>query len=95
MALSAEDVIRIGNLARLSLTPSEVTELTDKLGKIVGLVEQLSEVDTENVEPMVHAFELNNVLAQDVCQPSLPREQVLQNAPSSDSECFRVPAVLG
>ncbi len=95
MALAADDVIRIGNLARLSLTPNEVLELTDKLGKIVGLVEQLAEVNTENVEPMVHAFELRNVLALDVCIPSLSREEVLQNAPSSDSECFRVPAVLG
>ena len=95
MALSAEDVIRIGNLARLSLTSSEVVELTDKLGKIVGLVEQLSEVNTEDVEPMVHAFDLQNVLAQDVYGPSLSREDALRNAPSSDSECFRVPAVLG
>ena len=95
MALSAEDVIRIGNLARLSLTPVEVTELTVTLGNMVGLVEQLSEVDTENVEPMVHAFDLQNVLAPDVCSPSLSPEQALQNAPSSDSECFRVPAVLG
>ena len=95
MALSAEDVIRIGNLARLSLSPDEVVELTDKLGQIVGLVEQLAEVDTENVEPMVHAFDLQNVLAADVRKPSLSRDEALQNAPSSDSECFRVPAVLG
>ncbi len=95
MALSAEDVIRIGNLARLSLTPGEVVELTDKLSKIVVLVEQLAEVDTENVEPMVHAFDLQNVLAADVCRASLTRDVALQNAPSSDSECFRVPAVLG
>ena len=95
MALSAEDVIRIGNLARLSLTTAEVVELTDKLGKIVGLVEQLAEVDTENVEPMVHAFELQNVLSPDVQVDSLSRDESLQNAPSSDSEFFRVPAVLG
>ena len=95
MALSAEDVIRIGNLARLSLTSVEVVELTDTLGKIVGIVEQLAEVDTDNVEPMVHAFDLQNVLAPDVCSPSLSRDQALQNSPSSDSECFRVPAVLG
>ena len=95
MALSAEDVIRIGNLARLSLTPAEVVELTDQLGKIVGLVEQLAEVDTENVVPMVHAFELQNVLAPDVQVASLSRDEALQNAPSSDSEWFRVPAVLG
>jgi len=95
MALSAENVIRIGNLARLSLTPVEIVELTDKLGQIVGLVEQLAEVDTENVEPMVHAFDLQNVLAADVRKLSLSRVEALQNAPSSDSECFRVPAVLG
>ena len=95
MALSAEDVIRIGNLARLSLTPSEVLEFADKLGQIVELVQQLEEVNTDDVEPMVHAFDLKNVLAQDVCKPSLSREAILQNAPSSDAECFRVPAVLG
>ena len=95
MALSAEDVIRIGNLARLSLTPGEVVELTDKLGQIVELMEQLAEVDTENVGPMVHAFDLQNVLAADVSRASLTRDKALQNAPSSDSECFRVPAVLG
>ena len=95
MALCADDVIRVANLARLSLAPSEVAELTNKLGKIVELVEQLSEVDTDNVEPMVHAFDLHNVLAPDVCCKSLPREEALKNAPASDSECFRVPAVLG
>ena len=95
MALSAGDVIRVANLARLSLTSEEVSDLTEKLGKIVTLVEQLGEVETENVEPMVHAFELLNVLAADVCGSSLSRAEALQNAPAADSECFRVPAVLG
>ena len=95
MALSAEDVIRVANLSRLYLAPGEMDDLTVKLGKIVELVDQLSEVDTENVEPMVHAFDLQNVLAPDVCGHSLARTEVLKNAPVSDSECFRVPAVLG
>lgn len=95
MALSAEDVLRIANLARLSLEQQEIADLTAKLGSIVGLVEQLSEVNTDGVEPMVHAFELKNVLADDVVRQSLPRELALQNAPVSDHECFRVPAVLG
>jgi aspartyl-tRNA(Asn)/glutamyl-tRNA(Gln) amidotransferase subunit C len=95
MAMSAEDVLRIANLARLSLAQQEIADLTAKLGSIVGLVEQLSEVNTDDVEPMVHAFELNNVLADDVVGQSLPREMALHNAPASDDECFRVPAVLG
>ena len=95
MAMSAEDVLRIANLARLSLAQQEIADLTAKLGSIVGLVEQLSEVNTDNIEPMVHAFELNNVLSDDVVGQSLPRELALRNAPASDDECFRVPAVLG
>jgi aspartyl-tRNA(Asn)/glutamyl-tRNA(Gln) amidotransferase subunit C len=95
MALSAEDVLRVANLARLSLEQNEIAELTSKLGSVVGLIEQLSEANTDQVEPMVHAFELQNVLASDIVSPSLSRELALQNAPSSDQECFRVPAVLG
>jgi aspartyl-tRNA(Asn)/glutamyl-tRNA(Gln) amidotransferase subunit C len=95
MAITAQDVIRVANLARLSLQPNEVEELTHQLGNIVGLVEQLADANTENIEPMVHAFELQNVLGQDQVVPSLSRESALQNAPSADEECFRVPAVLG
>jgi len=95
MAPSAEDVMRIANLACLSLSREEAVELTDKLSRILGLVEQLSEVDTEGIEPMVHAFDLENVLQADCVSAGLSREQALQNAPASDSECFRVPAVLG
>jgi aspartyl-tRNA(Asn)/glutamyl-tRNA(Gln) amidotransferase subunit C len=44
---------------------------------------------------MVHAIEIENVLVEDLVFASLPREEALKNAPSSDDECFRVPAVLG
>jgi aspartyl-tRNA(Asn)/glutamyl-tRNA(Gln) amidotransferase subunit C len=95
VALSQDDVMRVAKLARLSLTSSEVSELTSQLGQIVSLVDQLGEVNTDNVEPMVHAFDSVNVLAPDVPVPSLSRSEALQNAPAADSECFRVPAVLG
>jgi aspartyl-tRNA(Asn)/glutamyl-tRNA(Gln) amidotransferase subunit C len=95
MALSAEDVVRVAKLAQLTIEPDQVADLANKLSGIVGLVALLSEVDTDNVEPMVHAFELTNVLAKDVIELSLDRKAALQNAPSSDEECFRVPAVLG
>jgi aspartyl-tRNA(Asn)/glutamyl-tRNA(Gln) amidotransferase subunit C len=44
---------------------------------------------------MVHAIEIENVLVEDKIVTSLSREEALKNAPSSDDECFRVPAVLG
>ncbi len=95
MSLDREQVQKIAHLARLHLSEAELDEMTTQLGNIVHFVDQLSTLDTEGVEPFVHAIELDNVFAEDVVHTSLPREQVLKNAPSADSECFRVPPVLG
>lgn len=95
MAISKQDIFRIASLARLAVHESEIEALSQQLSSIVALVDQLATVDTQGVEPMVHAFELHNVLAADQVQPSLPREEALKNAPSNDGECFRVPPVLG
>jgi aspartyl-tRNA(Asn)/glutamyl-tRNA(Gln) amidotransferase subunit C len=95
VSLTLDDVKRIANLARLSFTESELVEITRQLGNVVELVEQLSQVPTDSVQPMVHAIEIENVLVEDKVSVSLPREEALKNSPSSDDECFRVPAVLG
>ena len=95
MSLDRQQVAKIAYLARLSLTEVELSEMTEQLGKIVDLVDQLSVVNTDGVEPLVHAIELQNVLQADQVEPSLPREKALANAPDADEECFRVSAVLG
>jgi aspartyl-tRNA(Asn)/glutamyl-tRNA(Gln) amidotransferase subunit C len=95
MGLTSEDIHRVALLARLHVEDSDVAALTEQLSRMVKLVGELSELDTEGVEPMVHAFELSNVLEADQMAASLAREAVLQNAPLHDGECFRVPPVLG
>jgi aspartyl-tRNA(Asn)/glutamyl-tRNA(Gln) amidotransferase subunit C len=95
VTLTRADVEKVSLLARLQLTPDEMEEMTDHLGKIVGYVELLRELDTRDVEPMAHAMDLVNVFADDTLLPSLDREQALANAPKRDQECYRVPAVLG
>jgi aspartyl-tRNA(Asn)/glutamyl-tRNA(Gln) amidotransferase subunit C len=95
VALTREQVAKIAHLARLSFTDSELDDLTLQLGKIVGLVDELSQVNTDGIEPMVHAIESENVLKADEIKPSLPRAKALSNAPDADNECFRVSAVLG
>jgi aspartyl-tRNA(Asn)/glutamyl-tRNA(Gln) amidotransferase subunit C len=69
--------------------------MTTQLSRVVGYVEQLSEVKTEGVQPMAHALDMHNVFRDDVLGQSLPRDTALANAPKRDSECYRVPAVLG
>jgi aspartyl-tRNA(Asn)/glutamyl-tRNA(Gln) amidotransferase subunit C len=95
MALhSADDIRRVANLARLTISDEDVGRLQDQLGKILHYVERLDEVETSQVAPMVHAIELTDVFRADEPAASLPREQALANAPRSDGACFLVPAIL-
>lgn len=95
MTLSRADVDRVSLLARLRLSDAEADQLARQLTQVVDYFRQLDELDTTQIEPMAHAIEMHNVLADDVPQPSLPRDLALANAPKHDQECFRVPAVLG
>jgi len=95
MQIAPEDVTRLAKLSKLRITEEEVSQIQSDLTKILGMVDQLRSVDTRGVEPLVHAIELSDVLAVDQVDTSLPREEVLRNAPSRDDVAFRVPPVLG
>ena len=95
MSLTRQDVEKVSLLARLKLSPQELETMTTQLGQIVGYVEQLSQLNTDDVEPMAHALDVSNVFRDDVVRPSLDRSDALANAPHADGECYRVPAVLG
>lgn len=95
MSLSRAQVEKVSLLARLALTPAELDTMTAQLASIVGYVEQLSELNTDGVEPMAHALDVANVFAADVVVPSLERTAALANAPHHDREFYLVPAVLG
>lgn len=89
------DVRKLGLLARLELDDHEVEHLGTQLNSILGFVEQLQEVDTQDVEPMTTALDVDNCWRPDRVSESLAREDAMRNAPQSDGECFLVPPVLG
>lgn len=95
MALSRDEVEKVSLLARLLLREEELDKITSQLGSILGYMELLSEVDTERVAPMAHAFDVANVFRDDRARPSLDRDLALACAPHRDDECYLVPAVLG
>ena len=93
--LTPDDVRRVARLARLALADDDLARLTPQLESILEYVAKIGEVDVAGVEPMAHALPLANVLREDVVEPSLPIERVLQNAPETDGRFFKVPKVLG
>ena len=95
MAITRAEVEKVSLLARLLLSDEELDRMTSQMGDILGYVDLLSEVDTEQIEPIAHAMEVANVFRDDAARPSLDREAALANAPHRDEECYLVPAVLG
>ena len=94
MALSQDDVAKVARLARLKLSDEETVSLAGQLSRILDYVAILDELDVDNVEPMVHAVDLSNVLRPDELTPSLPRTAALANAPKTDGKYFLVPAII-
>lgn len=95
MSISRQDIEKVALLARLQLTGGELAKMTTELAGIVAYVDQLSEVNTDGIEPMAHAIEVKNVFRNDSVTASLPRDEALANAPHHDERGYLVPAVLG
>lgn len=95
MALTAADVGRLAELARINLTPPELAHLAPQLDVILDAVAQVSQVAAADVPPTSHALPLTNVFRDDIVQPSLPVEAVLAAAPAAEGNRFRVPRILG
>jgi aspartyl-tRNA(Asn)/glutamyl-tRNA(Gln) amidotransferase subunit C len=93
--ISASDVRHVATLARLDLSPQRLEKLTGQLESIIDYVAKIGQVDVSSVEPLAHALPLHNVFREDVVEPSLPLEKVLQNAPETDGPFFKVPKVIG
>lgn len=94
MKLSREEVLHIARLARVSLTEDEINRLREQLSNILENFEILQQVDTSNVPPTAQSVALKTVMRKDEVAPSLPANEVLDNAPRREGDYFRVRAVL-
>ena len=93
--LSADDVRHVARLTHLSLTDDEVEKLRAELSSCLAYFQTLQEVDTTGVEPTGHSTNVTSVMREDEPRDSLPRTDVLANAPHSEDDYVRVLPVLG
>lgn len=94
-ALTRDDVKHVATLARLTITEDEITTYWQELGAILGHANEISSIDTSNVEPTSHPLALENVFREDIPGEVLDRAEVLSQAPDQDGVRFRVPRILG
>ena len=94
MSLSLEDVKRIALLARIRIEKSELENLRIELNSILGWVEQLSQVDTDGVEPMTTVADIALAQRTDCVTDGNASEDVLANAPDREGDFYAVPKVV-
>ena len=94
MSLNEDDVRKIAFLARIRVDEARLAPLAGELNNIVGWVEQLSEVDTDGVEPMTSAVDIATPLRKDEVNDGDKVEDILANAPDREGSFFAVPKVV-
>jgi len=94
MKITEETVDHIAHLARLEFQGAKKEAIIKDLENIIAFMDKLSEVPTENVEPLIFMNEEINRLREDVAVQTISQQEALKNAPKKDSDYFRIPKVL-
>ncbi len=92
--ITADDVRKVAQLARLALPEEKIATYTGQLERILDYVAQLERVDTTGVPPTTRAVEVVNVTREDRIDPTPVRDELLDLAPQREGDFFRVPQIL-
>lgn len=94
MEITDEIIDHLSNLAKLKFEDDQREGIRQDLTKIIAFVNKIEELDTENVEPLIHINQELNVLREDEVEETISQFQALKNAPSKDSDYFKISTVL-
>jgi len=90
-----KDVIqKIANLARLRLSPEEANEFSEQLSKIIIHFDEISNIDTQGIEPLITPSEIEYSTREDVAKQNFKAEDMVANAPEKQGNLFKVPPVV-
>ncbi|NOQ35831.1 MAG: Asp-tRNA(Asn)/Glu-tRNA(Gln) amidotransferase subunit GatC [Methylococcaceae bacterium] len=94
MSLSADDVKKIAHLARLGIDEKDVAAYAHDLSGMLDLMVQMSELDTDAVEPMAHPLGQMQRLRDDTVIETNQRDKFQHIAPQVEAGLYLVPKVL-
>ena len=94
MKITEEIVDHIAHLARLEFEGAKKQAIMQDMENIISFMDPLSEVPTDNVEPLIFMNDEYNKLREDVAVVTITQDEALKNAPKKDSDYFRIPKVL-
>lgn len=94
MKINKEVITKLSSLSKLKFNNEETELISEDLSKMVNFINQLKEIDTEGIEPLIHMNEEMNNWREDKLGEVLDQEKALSNSPTKDSTYFKLPKVL-
>ena len=94
MTLTLAQVEHIAELAHLSLADEDKLLYQEQLSAILNYAQRLQELDTDAILPTATILPINSVMRADELQPSMPREDLISNAPAAAEGMLKVPLIL-
>lgn len=94
MKIDREQVMRVAQLARLSFSQEELTTFVAQLNTILDYFDTLQRVDTRDIPPTSHPVGADTPFRDDEVAAFADCALLLQNAPSQEKGCIKVPKVI-
>lgn len=94
MSIERHEIEKLATLARIAIDDSTINEVTERLGSVLELVDQLQAADTSGVDPMSHPLQATQRLRQDEVSELNQREELQTTAPDTEDGLFLVPKVI-
>ena len=92
--ITIEDVKKVANLAKLQFSDQEIEKFTEQFERIVGFVEKIGKLNTENIDLMVYPMENKNVFREDTIISSMQNKEIEKIAPSFSNGSIVVPKII-
>ena len=92
--MKKSDIEHIARLAKLKLTDKEIEKFAVELTPVLKYVDQLKELSTEDVEPLITASDIEYWMREDKVERIATAEDAVANAPERAGNLFKVPPVV-
>ena len=94
MSIDKSDIEHLCNLSKLNLDEDEQSVFLSQMQSILGMIEELQEVDTGDIEPMAHPLQMSQRLRVDEITEFNERDKYQKNTEFAEDGFYKVPKVI-
>ena len=94
MKFDNDEIKKIAHLARININKNEADKVGEELEGILGLIDQMTQVNTDGIEPMAHALDITQPLREDKVTEVDIRKKSLKLSNETHQSLFIVPRVI-